>query len=198
MTGVSIAIVVLALAALWLLSAWRGLVAARDAADSTWGAIDVHLRDRQALVPALVAAVQAETPVEAETLARVAAARVAAARDDAIAATSPWERAGAERRLVAGIAAIATLAERHPGLGATGAFVDLQARLAHIEDRTQAARRVYNADVRLYRRRRGRLPGVLLRRLGDFEDRPYFELDHTRDRGGVGGDGDGFTLARAA
>jgi LemA protein len=188
MTGVSIAIAALALVALWLLSAWRGLVAARDAADATWRAIDVQLRDRQTLVPALVAAVSAETPVEADTLLRVADAR-----DRAAAATSPWERADAERHLVAGIAAIATLAERHPGLGATSAFVDLQARLAHIEDQTQAARRVYNADVRLYRRRRGRLPGTLLRRFGDFEDRPYFELDHTRDRGAPK-----LTLARAA
>jgi LemA protein len=188
MTGVALAIVALALAALWLLSAWRGLVAARDAADTTWSAIDVHLRERHALVPALVAAVQAETPVEAETLARVVEAR-----DRSATATAPWERADAERRLVSGIAAVATLAERHPGLGATPAFVALQARLARIEDQTQAARRVHNADVRLYRRRRGRLPGTLLRRLGDFEDRPYFELDHTRDRGAPT-----ITLARAA
>jgi LemA protein len=188
MTGVSVAIAVLALVALWLLSAWRGLVAARDAADATWSAIDVHLRERHALVPALVAAVQAETPVEAETLARVTAAR-----DHAATATTPWERADAERRLVAGITAIATLAERHPGLGATGAFVDLQARLAHIEDDAQAARRIYNADVRLFTRRRNRLAGRLLRKLGTFEARPYFELDHTRDRGVAP-----LTLARAA
>jgi LemA protein len=191
MTGVPIAIAVLALVAIWLLSAWRGLVAARAGADAAWSAIDVQLRDRHALLSALVAAVQAETPVEADTLARVVEAR-----DRAVAATTPWERADAERRLVSGIAAVATLAERHPGLGSTGAFVDLQARLARIEDQTQAARRIYNAEVRLYRRRRGRLPGRLLRKLGDFEDRPYFELDHTRDRGAVGGDG--LTLARAA
>jgi LemA protein len=188
MTGVSLAIAVLALLGLWLLSSWRGLVAARDAADATWRAIDVHLRDRQALVPALVAAVQAETPVEADTLARVTAAR-----DRAMAADTPWERADAERHLVSGIAAIATLAERHPGLGATGAFVDLQARLATIEDDIQATRRIYNADVRLYGRRRGRLPGTLLRHLGDFDERPYFELDHTRDRGAPS-----LALARAA
>jgi LemA protein len=187
-TGVSIAVAVLALAALWLLSAWRGLTAARDAADATWGAIDVHLRERQALVPALVAAVQAEVPGQEPMLVRLTAAR-----DLAGTATTPWERADAERHLVAGIAAVATLAERHPGLGATDAFVDLQARLAAIDDQIQAARRVYNADVRLYRRRRGGLPGVLLRRLGDFDDRPYFELDHTRERGVPA-----LTLARAA
>jgi LemA protein len=178
MTGLSLGLVALALLALWLLIAWRGLVAARDAADATWGAIDVHLRERQALVPALVAAVQAETAGEAQTLARVAAAR-----EHAIAATTPWERADAERRLVAGIASVAALAERHPGLGAAAVFVDLQARLVSIEDAIQASRRIYNADVRLYRSRRSHLPGALLRRLGDFDDRPYFELDHTRERG---------------
>ena len=105
MTGVPIAIAVLALVALWLLSAWRGLVAARDAADATWRAIDVHLRDRQALVPALVAAVQAETPVEAETLPASPTPATAPPPPP-----SPWERADAERHLVAGIAA-----DRHAG-----------------------------------------------------------------------------------
>jgi LemA protein len=177
MTGLPVGILLLVLAALWLLMAWRGLVAARDAADATWSGIDVHLRERHALVPALVAAVQAEAVDEEPTLARAVAAR-----DRAIAATTPWERADAERRLVAGIAAVAALAERHAALGAAAAFVDLQARLATIEDEIQAARRIYNADVRLYRTRRGHLPGAFLRRFGDFEDRPYFELDHTRDR----------------
>ena len=178
MTGLSVGLIVLALVALWLLMAWRGLVAARDAADATWQAIDIHLAERHTLVPALVAAVQAETASEAQTLGRLSAAR-----ELAVAGGTPWERADAERRLVAGITSVATLAERHPGLGAAAAFVDLQARLAEIEDQIHAARRVYNADVRLYRTRRSRLPGSLLKRLGDFEDRPYFELDHTRERG---------------
>jgi LemA protein len=178
MTGLSLAILVLALLALWLLISWRGLVAARDAADATWAAIDVHLQHRHTLVPALVAAVQAETAGEAQALARVSIAR-----EQAVAATTPWERADAERRLVAGITSVGALAERHPGLGAAAAFVDLQARFADIEDEIVEARRIYNADVRLYRTRRGRLPGALLRRLGEFDDRPYFELDHTRERG---------------
>lgn len=177
MTGLSVAFAVLALVAIWLLFIWRGLVAARDAADATWQGIDVHLRERHSLVPALVAAVQAEVSGEEPTLARLTAAR-----EQAVSATTPWARADAERHLVAGIATVAALAERHTALGASAAFVDLQARLSTIEDAIQAARRVYNADVRLYRTRRVHPLGALLRRFGDFEDRPYFELDHTRDR----------------
>jgi LemA protein len=116
--------------------------------------------------------------IEAETLTRLTAAR-----DDAAVAGTPWERADAERRLVSGIGAVSAIADRHPGLGCAAAFVDLQARLAGLDDDVNAARRVYNADVRLYRARRARFPGTLLRRLGDFTDRPYFELDHTRERG---------------
>jgi LemA protein len=178
MTGLSVLLVVLVLAAIWLLAAWRALVAARDAADATWAAIDVHLRERQALVPPLLAAVRAEAVGEDPSLERLSAAR-----DRAVAATGRWERAGDERHLVASIAAVAALAERHPALGASGAFVDLQHRLATIEDQIQAARRIYNADVRLFERRRTHVPGTLLRRFGDFAPRPYFELDHTRDRG---------------
>jgi LemA protein len=177
MTGLSVALVVLAVAAIWLSAARRGLVSARDAADATWRAIDVHLRERQGLVPALVTAVQSEVSGEDAALARVVAAR-----ERALTATTPWERADAERQLVAAIGAVAALAERHPALGAAGPFVDLQARLSAIEDEIQAARRIYNADVRLYASRRARVPGALLRRFGDFEDRPYFELDHTRER----------------
>jgi LemA protein len=178
MTGLSVAIFVLALLALWVGLTRRALVAARDAADATWAAIEVHLKERQALVPALVAAVQAETPIDAETLTRLTTAR-----EDAAAAETPWERADAERRLVAGIGAVSALADRHPGLGCAAAFVDLQARLGALDDAVNAARRVYNADVRLYRTRRSRIPATLLRRFGDFTDRPYFELDHTRERG---------------
>jgi LemA protein len=178
MTGVSVAFGLLALLAAWLLASWRGLIAARNAADATWEGIDVQLRRRHDLLPALVAAVQAETADEEATLARVTTAR-----EQAREASTPFARADAERRLVAAISAVGLLAaERHPGLAATAAFVDLKARLAAIEDEIQAARRIHNADVRLYLARRNRIPGSLLKRFGDFAERPYFELDHTRER----------------
>ena len=168
---------VLALAAAWLGAVRRGLVAARNRAEQTWGTIDGHLAERHRLVPALDRALRAAVPAETAVLERLSAAGAAA-----LTARSPFERADAERRLVSALALAAALAERHPVLGGEAAFVDAQTRLADVEDRLQAARRLYNADVRLYLRRRRRLPAVLLTGLGDFPDRPYFELDHTRRR----------------
>lgn len=161
----------------WLGAVWHGLIAARNGAEATWAIIDRHLDDRHRLVPALDDAVRAVAPGEAPILDRLDAARAAA-----LVARTPFERADAERRLVTALAATAALAERHPLLGGTATFVDVQARLAAVDDALQAARRIYNADVRLYLRRRRRLPAVWLARLGDFPERPYFELDHTRER----------------
>jgi LemA protein len=168
---------VLAVVAAWLGLSWRGLVAARNRAEETWAGIDRALAERHHLVPALDAAVRDAVPSEAALLDRLLAARAAA-----LTARTPFERADAERRLVGALAMTAALAERHPLLGGAGAFVEVQARLADVEDGLQAARRLYNADVRLYLRRRRRLPATWLTGLGEFPDRPYFELDHTREQ----------------
>ncbi|HET6508673.1 MAG TPA: LemA family protein [Baekduia sp.] len=175
MTGLTVVLVLLVLAALWLTTAWRGLAAARGAADATWVAIDLHLRERQGLVALLIATVQAEAAADDAALARLVAAR-----EHVLAVTTPWERAAAERQLVAAIAPVADAAARHPRLGRSSVLADVEARLTAIEGALQSCRRIYNADVRLYRTRRGHLPGSLLRRFGDFADRPYFELDHTQ------------------
>ena len=170
------ALSVLALVAAWLAATWHGLVAARNRAEETWTAIDRRLAERHRLVPVLAAAVRTAVPSESDVLDRVLAAR-----DAALAARTPFERADAERRLVGALAATAALAERHPVLGGAARFVDTQAQLAAVEEDLQAARRLYNADVRLYLRRRRRLPATWLTGLGEFPERPYFELDHTRE-----------------
>jgi len=171
------ALAVLALVAAWLGAAWHGLVAARNRAEETWAAIDRRLAERHRLVPVLDASVRAAVPSEGVVLDRLVAARAAA-----LTARTPFERADAERRLVGALAATSALAERHPVLGGAAGFVDTQAQLAAVEDDLQAARRLYNADVRLYLRRRRRLPATWLTGLGEFPDRPYFELDHTREQ----------------
>jgi LemA protein len=177
MTGVAVGLAALALFAAWVAIAWRGLVAARNRAEETWGAIDARLRRRHDLVPQLADAVRDLMPQEVDVLRRLEAARAAA-----LVAETPFERADAERRLLTGLTAVTALVSRHPAPAANSAFVDLQTGLARIEDELQASRRIYNADVRLYLARRRRFPPGLLAALGTFPERPYFELDHTRER----------------
>lgn len=161
--------------AAWLAMARRGLHQAHDRADEAWSAIDALLRRRHDLAAQLLATVGRELPDERE-----AVDRACRALDHAIAATSPLARTESERRLVAALADVAALAQRFPHLGASGEFVDQQARLHDLEDELVAARRIYNADVRLYQQRLSRAPRVV-RRAEPFPERAYFELDHTRE-----------------
>jgi LemA protein len=180
MTALYAGLGAVALVAAWLLTSYRGLASSARSAHDAWGGLEAQLRRRHDLVPALVAAVREHAPGESAALERLVAARV-----EAQTASTPFQRAGAERRLVAALGAVAALAQRHPALGGTGPFVTLQAQLADLEDEIRDARRTYNAEVRVYLARRKDFPGNLLRGFGDFPDRPYFEADPPPERLGL-------------
>lgn len=180
MTALYAGLGALALVAAWLRTSYRGLAACAHGANEAWRGLEVQLRRRHDLVPVLVATVREHAPGESAALERLVAACA-----EARAARTPFERAGAERRIAAALGSVAALAERHPPLGGTGPFVTLQAQLADLEDEIRDARRAYNADVRLYLARRTRFPGNMLRGFGDFPDRPYFEADQPRERLGL-------------
>jgi LemA protein len=176
-----LAIGALALVAAWTAVTLRGLRAAARQADAAWSSIDVALRQRLELAERLVAVVGNLTPTEAPVLAVVveACAHVRVA-------DRPPARAYAERRVTEGLGTLSDLVERHPLLGGDADFVDLQARLAGLEDDIHALKRSYNADVRAYLARRAQFPDALLDRLGDFPERPSFELAHSRERFSLG------------
>ena len=180
MTVVYAAAGVILLVAAWLIASYRGLASVAADSERAWHAMDAQLRRRHDLVPALVAAVREHAPGES-----VAVERLVAACTDAGSAETPFARGEAERRLVAALGTVAALAERHTSLAGTGPFVTLQAQLATIEDEIQAARRIYNAEVRLYLSRRNGFPASLMTGLTEFPERPYFELDHTRHGAGL-------------
>jgi LemA protein len=180
MNGLYVGLGAAVLVAAWLLTAYGNLAAARGVVDEAWAALEVQLGRRHDLVPPLVAAVREHAPGESTAIDRLVAACAAAG-----AATSPSERTDAEHHLDVALVMAAALTERHPALGGTGPFVTVQAQLAYIADDIHAARALYNARVGQYLPRRSALVGRLLCGVGDFPERPYFELGGTRDRPGL-------------
>jgi LemA protein len=67
--------------------------------------------------------------------------------------------------------------EAYPELAADRQFSTLQAELVLTEDRIQAARRLFNRNVRDYNTRVESLPSNVVARLGGFERARYFEID---------------------
>ena len=68
-------LVVLVLAALWLVGQFNGLVGLRNQVQNAWAQIDVQLKRRADLIPNLVATVQGAANFEKSTLEAVTKAR---------------------------------------------------------------------------------------------------------------------------
>jgi len=149
------------------------LVAARNLARQGYADIDVQLKRRADLVPALVQAVKGYAAYEKALLTAVVDAR---GRALAAASTPGEERFGRERSLGQGLKLLVALAEANPNLKADASFRDLSARLVQVEDQLQHARRFYNGAVKEYVTRLESFPDLLIARALGFKPMPFFEL----------------------
>src|SRR5436853_2017891 len=144
MTIVIIVVVaILILAVLYYIAKRNSIIASRNRVDESWSGVDVQLKRRHDLVPNLVETVKGYAAHESGVLEKVTQARAAA-----IAATDAQQQGKAEASLTSALGGIRAVAEQYPQLRASGNFQRLQAELAQIEDEIQAARRIYNANVR--------------------------------------------------
>src|SRR5262249_35702661 len=122
---------------------YNGLVRLKVQADNAWADIDVQLKRRYDLIPNLVETVKGYAGHEKGTLEAVINAR-----NRAMTATSPTDKAAAENVLSGTLKTLFALAEAYPQLRAIESFTSLQNSLSQIEDTVQNARRYYNAVVR--------------------------------------------------
>ena len=151
------------------------LVAARNLARQGYADIDVQLKRRADLVPALVEAVKGYAAYEKALLSAVTEAR-SEALAVASSHTSGAERFGLERSLGQGLKQLVALAEAYPNLKADASFRDLSVRLVEVEDRLQHARRFYNGAVKEYVTRLESFPDLLIAKPLGFKPMPFFEL----------------------
>ncbi len=150
---------------------FNSLVKLREQADAAWSDIDVQLKRRHDLIPALVEVVKGYADHERGTFDAVIQARSAA-----MAAAGPAARGEAEGRLQGAVHSLIALSEGYPELRASDNFRDLQNALVDVEDHIQAARRYYNAVVRDYDTRVGQVPSNLVARTFGFHEREFFQI----------------------
>jgi LemA protein len=162
-------------------AAWtyNRLVALNKRADGAWSDIDVQLKRRWDLVPALVAAVKGYASHESSTLESVVAARSRATES---ASGSVSGRGESERSLASAVSGVFALAEAYPDLKANQNFLDLQTNLTRIEDQVQYARRYYNAVVRDLNTLVESFPSMLVAGPAGFRTRDYFQLADESER----------------
>ncbi len=168
----SIVLLIIVGIALYLIVIYNKLVALRAGIDAAWSDIDVQLKRRYDLIPALVETVKGYKEYEGETLEKVIAARQKGLTADSVA-----EKAEAANMLSGALGKLFALAEAYPDLKANTNFLKLQDELSRLEEAIQNARRYYNAIVRDYNAKIASFPDLIVAQKFDFTPRDYFELD---------------------
>ena len=170
-TGTIILLIIVA-AVGYLIMAYNRFASLRAGIDASWSDIDVQLKRRYDLIPALVDTVKAYKEYEAETLENVIKARQQGLNADTI-----DEKAAAANMISGALGKMFALAEAYPDLKANTNFLKLQEELSNLEDAIQSARRYYNAIVRDYNYRLEAFPDMFIAQRFQYTSRDYFELD---------------------
>jgi LemA protein len=168
-----IVIGVVVLLGLGLVVSYNRFVSQRNLVRNAFANIDTELRRRYDLIPNLVETVKGYAAHEREVFEEVARTRAAAA---ATSGQSPAAQAAAEGPFVAALGRLFAVAENYPELKANQNFLALQSELSNTEDRIQASRRFYNANVQDYNRRVQSFPSNLIARSFGFKEEEFFEI----------------------
>ena len=158
---------------LFIWASYNGLVKLRNQCRESWSNVDTELKRRYDLIPNLVATVKGYAAHERETLESVTRLREAA-----VASTgSPASQAADEVKLVQGLRQLFAVVENYPVLKADRHFLELERELSITEDRIQAARRFFNANIRDYNTRVEQFPSNLVAGWFSFRAQEFFEVD---------------------
>jgi LemA protein len=157
----------------WIWTSYNRFALQRELVANSWSTVDTELKRRYDLIPNLVATVKGYAEHERTVLEVVITARSNAVAADG----SPEHQAPAENVLVDGLKQLFAVTEGYPELKADQHFLDLQRELAATENRIQAARRIYNGNVRDMNRRVQQVPSNLIAKLGGFRRGEYFQID---------------------
>ena len=178
-----VAVIVLGLIivlAVWIIAVYNGLIVLRNRVTEAWSDIDVQLKRRYDLIPNLIETVKGYATHERETLEKVIAARSAAMN-----ANGKQDKAEAENMLSQTLKSLFALTENYPDLKASQNFLQMQNDLKDTEDKIQAARRFYNANVRDFNTKIQVFPSNIIAGKLNFQKFEFFEIANAAERENV-------------
>lgn len=150
---------------------YNSLVSLKNRAKEAWADIDVQLKRRYDLIPNLVNVVKGYATHERELFEKVTQARA-----NAIGAQGVADKAEAENVLAGTLKSLFAVSENYPDLKASVNFLELQRELTDTEDKVQAARRFYNANVRDLAIKIESFPSNIAAKVFGFKKMDLFEI----------------------
>ncbi len=170
-----------ALLVIWAIAAYNRFVRLTNRAKEALSDIDVQTKRRYDLIPNLVETVKGYAAHEKGVFENVTQARAAA-----MGAKTMGERGQAENMLSGALKTLFAVAEAYPQLRAAENFTELQRELTDTEDKIQAARRFYNANVRELNIALQSFPANLIGGTFGFQAMELFGVEDAAERKPVG------------
>jgi LemA protein len=177
-----ILIAVVVIVALWVMSAYNGLVALDQKALAQWGQVENAYQRRADLIPNLVETVKGAAEFEKDTFTQVteARAKVGQIQLGSNPAADPEAFAKfqqAQDGLSSALSRLMVVVEKYPDLKATQNFRDLQVQLEGTENRINVERMRFNEAAQGFNTKRLSFPTVIIANfLGKrFQEKAYFK-----------------------
>ena len=176
-----IVIALVAIAAIWGVSAYNGLVKMDEGVNTAWSNVENQYQRRADLIPNLVNTVKGNAAHEKETHAAVMSARSKATQMTIDPENLPPEKLQeyqkAQGEIGAALGRLLAITEAYPDLKANQNFMELQAQLEGTENRISVERRNFNEVAREYNTSIRTFPKTIIAGMCGFDKRPYFEAE---------------------
>ena len=176
-----IVIAVVAVIALWGISAYNGLVKMDESVSTAWSNVENQYQRRSDLIPNLVNTVKGYAAHEKETFQAVTEARSKATQmsihADELTSEKMLEYQKAQGEVGAALSRLLAITEAYPDLKANENFKELQAQLEGTENRISVERKNFNEVARSYNTSIRTFPKTIIAGMCGFDKRPYFEAE---------------------
>jgi len=165
---------VIAVALIYIVSIYNGLIKLKHAVSKAWANIDVLLKQRHDELPKLVETCKQYMKYEKETLEKVMKARSSVASAQQQGDITALGKAESSMRLELG--SLFAVAEAYPDLKADETFQHLQTRITGLESDIADRREFYNESVNNNNVRIEQFPDLLVARLFNFKAQSLLEF----------------------
>lgn len=184
--GMVITLAVIAVIALWSISAYNGMVGMDEGVQGKWADVETQYQRRSDLIPNLVNTVKGYAAHEKETLAAVVQARSEATSvkidPTNMTAEQMAQYLQAQNGVSSALGKLLVVVEKYPDLKANQNFLELQAQLEGTENRITVARRNFNEAAKEYNTAIRRFPKNILAGMFGFEKKAYFEAEQGAEK----------------
>jgi LemA protein len=167
----TIILIILGVLIIWFIATYNSFVTRRNRAEEAWADIEVQLKRRYDLIPNLVNTVKGYATHES-----TAFEKVTEARSRAMQAGTVQDQVAAENMLTGALKSLFAIAEAYPDLKANQNFLELQRELSDTENKIQAARRFYNANVRDFNTALETFPSNVVAGMFIFKKKEFFDI----------------------